>query len=230
MMMFELQRIFNEAEHRYDKDPMEFLSARRSSCIDYAWSIPTPEVIERLAAFSPIVEVAAGTGYWASLLAEAGASIEAFDLNPPGTRRYFDATEESPFEVWHSHAEGFFPVIECDATEVAASAGDRTLMISWPEYQEDWCEHALRAFVEAGGQRVIYIGEGSDGCCGTPEFFTLLGAQGCRGCFDEECGYVEDEWLRAHTCQVLPEFRQVEYLPIPQWFGMHDGVYVYERL
>lgn len=228
--MYELREIFERTIERF---PLHVVptETRRSICIDYAWSIPTPEVIEALAALSPITEIGAGTGYWARLLSDAGATIEATDLNPPGSNRR-DLAGTDLVEIWHSCSKGYYPVVEMDAVTAAAGAGDRTLMISWPEWGERWSADAVRAYAEAGGQRVIYIGERSDGCCGTPEFFALLGDEACRGCFDQESCFddPEDCFCRPHTCHVEPFFRRVEQYALPCWEMMHDSVVVYERV
>jgi hypothetical protein len=222
--MYELQRIARNV----GGEGMVSISVRRPYCLAWSWSIPTPEVIEALAAYSPIAEVAAGTGYWARLLSEAGADVDATDANPPGTDRYHVVGGEV-VEVWHSCERPHYPVREADAVTVAAEAADRTLMISWPEYGEQWGADAVRAYAEAGGQRVIYVGE-LDGSCGTPEFFALLG-EPCGGCLDNETctDPVDCCWCRPHACHIEPLFRRVERFEIPRWPGMHDAVFVYER-
>ena len=48
----------------------------------YAWAVPTEASIEAIAALGPIVEVGAGTGYWAWLLRQVGATVEAYDVAP----------------------------------------------------------------------------------------------------------------------------------------------------
>ena len=46
---------------------------------EFAWAIPDERAIRILKHFSPIVEVGAGKGYWASLLKKAGGDILAYD-------------------------------------------------------------------------------------------------------------------------------------------------------
>lgn len=48
-------------------------------CEKYAWAIPDDRVLRILESFSPIVEVGAGKGYWASLLRQRGVDILAYD-------------------------------------------------------------------------------------------------------------------------------------------------------
>eukprot|EP00602_Paraphysomonas_sp_CaronLab_P008966 CAMPEP_0185021082 /NCGR_PEP_ID=MMETSP1103-20130426/3744_1 /TAXON_ID=36769 /ORGANISM="Paraphysomonas bandaiensis, Strain Caron Lab Isolate" /LENGTH=282 /DNA_ID=CAMNT_0027552379 /DNA_START=23 /DNA_END=871 /DNA_ORIENTATION=+ len=49
----------------------------------YAWAIPTPEALNVMRKFSPIVEIGAGKGYWSYLLQRYGCSVLPYDINPP---------------------------------------------------------------------------------------------------------------------------------------------------
>ena len=42
--------------------------------------------MKALAGVGPLLEVGAGTGYWASLLRQAGVSVTAVDSHPPGAQ------------------------------------------------------------------------------------------------------------------------------------------------
>ena len=48
------------------------------------YAVPTPEAVALIAEWSPIVEIGAGDGAWARALREAGATVQAFDINPRG--------------------------------------------------------------------------------------------------------------------------------------------------
>ncbi len=45
----------------------------------YAWSIPNEKALSIIANFGPIVEIAAGKGYWGRMLQEYGVDIVCFD-------------------------------------------------------------------------------------------------------------------------------------------------------
>ena len=45
----------------------------------FAFGVPSEEICEAIAAHTPIVELGAGTGYWAAMLARRGADVPAFD-------------------------------------------------------------------------------------------------------------------------------------------------------
>ncbi len=120
----------------------------------YAFSIPVIEVLDRVAGYSPLVEVGAGTGYWAMCLSEVGAEIEAFDIRPPD--------ENSPYEWQDANywfGDTWFTVGEGDES-VAALYPERSLFLSWPMPESPMAYNALTCYREAGGHTVIYIGDG----------------------------------------------------------------------
>ncbi len=43
----------------------------------YSWALPNEELLTEIASRSPIIEIGAGNGYWASLLSKKGADIIA---------------------------------------------------------------------------------------------------------------------------------------------------------
>ena len=53
----------------------------------YSYVLPQPHLIALLAFYSPLIELGAGTAYWAYLLELAGADIIAYDQAPPGGDR-----------------------------------------------------------------------------------------------------------------------------------------------
>lgn len=140
-------------ESGYDPEFMRDTHVRR-----WAWAIPNDAAIYAIAQLSPIVEVGAGGGYWASLLRERGATIDCYDANP-------------------------YPLFNCQVTRshVAIAKGgpqralrhhpDRTLFLCWPSYADPWAEEAVELH---RGEHVAYIGEGPGGCTGTDYFHDLL--------------------------------------------------------
>ena len=52
----------------------------------YSWAIPSPEALDlivRHVGNREIVEIGAGTGYWAKMLSQLGVKVHAFDTCPP---------------------------------------------------------------------------------------------------------------------------------------------------
>ena len=55
------------------------IEARAGLVRRYGLAIPTDEAIAACVARSPLVEIGAGLGYWASLIAQQGGDIAAYD-------------------------------------------------------------------------------------------------------------------------------------------------------
>lgn len=134
--------------------------ARRELVKRYAWAIPTARVIRQLARFSPIVEVGAGTGYWAWMLKQAGAHVLPYDLPTP-----------EPCQV---SSQRWTELLVGTGQEVADRHSDCTLFICWPTYDDPWSGEALATY---RGSRVVYVGEGSGGCTGDKVFHEMLDTQ-----------------------------------------------------
>lgn len=66
-----------QKKHQQVSGPDNIMSEWRARDVlvrDYAWAIPNHEAIEACAALSPIVEVGAGSGYWAHIGQRMAAS------------------------------------------------------------------------------------------------------------------------------------------------------------
>jgi hypothetical protein len=130
-------------------------SRRREFTAKYSWAIPNDEAIAAIVACGPVVEIGAGSGYWAKLISDAGGDIIAFDES--GKHGYdFD-------EQW-------FPV-QFGSVEKAAEHSDRALMLCWPNYDSPFAMDCLQAYT---GDTVIYIGEGGWGCTADDDFHAEL--------------------------------------------------------
>ncbi|HEY6468597.1 MAG TPA: hypothetical protein VI434_02410 [Candidatus Dormibacteraeota bacterium] len=87
----------------------------------YSYVVPDAHSLEVLRTLEPIIEIGAGTGYWASRLIAEGVDIVAFDQAPPdGDRpnRY-----HAPSPTWTEVRHG-------DQT-VLRDYSDRTLFLCW---------------------------------------------------------------------------------------------------
>ena len=136
----------------------------------YAWAIPNDEAIHAIAEVAAgrgIVEVGAGTGYWAALLMQAGVDVIATDVAPPEP----DGGKEH--NVWHAEAETWVEVHRVDAVEAAANCGDRVLFLCWPPQINEMAADAVRAYT---GDTVVYVGEWTNGVTATPAFRELIDA------------------------------------------------------
>jgi hypothetical protein len=129
----------------------DWLTFTAAICRQFAWAVPTDEAIALIGKYSPggVVEVAAGSGYWAWLMRQAGIDVAAFDLDPPAfTWSGIDRRDHS--------AVSDYP--------------DKTLLLCWPPWATGVAAEALAAFK---GEHVVYIGEWM-GCNAEPNFFAWL--------------------------------------------------------
>ena len=117
----------------------------------YAYAVPTQQAIDRIHKFAgSIVEIGAGTGYWAMLLAQAGVEVHAYD----------NALRDSLF----------FPV-QIGSVRSVQYHPEAALMLCWPPYRKQMANNALRSYQ---GSQLIYIGEDDYGCCANDAFFNRL--------------------------------------------------------
>lgn len=116
----------------------------------YAWAIPDDTAICAIAGRGPVVEIGAGTGYWAWLLAQAGCDVVAYDEKPA-------------FNGWCDHEP--YHNVNIGGPDVAALYPDRTLLLCWPP-MTDMADRALAAYA---GSALVYVGE-PDGCTADEAF------------------------------------------------------------
>jgi hypothetical protein len=112
----------------------------------YAYVFPDDSTLAILAGLGRLVEVGAGTGYWAHRLRSIGADIVAFDQAPVDgerTNRY-----HSPTRPW-THVE------QGDQTVLSGYA-DRALLLCWPPLFSSLGD----CLTYYGGDTVAYIGDG----------------------------------------------------------------------
>ena len=137
-------------------------SARRKFVGKYAWAIPNEEALSVIAKFAPIVEIGAGSGYWAYLLRERGVDIIAYDVHPLDSH----AKENR----WHTDHKPWTSVLQGAERSVKKHA-DRSLFLCWPPYSSDMASKALAAYKD---NTVIYVGEGGGGCTADDAFHAEL--------------------------------------------------------
>ncbi len=146
-------------EHRHD-----FVS-------QYSFTIPYYDILAKVASYSPIVEIGAGSGYWARCLNEMGADVIAYDSFPPGEH---GSWEWDSWKSWFD--ESWFDVIEHDES-AAALHPDRTLFLAWPMPMNLMAYNALCHYKNAGGKTLIFIGDPHPGSSGDENFYRMLAGQ-----------------------------------------------------
>ncbi|MFZ0217100.1 MAG: hypothetical protein WAM30_14310 [Candidatus Dormiibacterota bacterium] len=66
----------------------------------YSYVLPEPDLVDVVARYAPLVEMGAGTGYWAYRLRLIGADVLAYDQVPPrrGTRESLPSRWGAPVD------------------------------------------------------------------------------------------------------------------------------------
>lgn len=146
----------------FDIEEARAIEHRRVLTCKYAWAIPNHEVIEAIAHCSPLIEIGAGKGYWASLLTEAGADVVCFDTLPPGT--------ETGQNIYIDQEPAFHDVTVGGPEQVALHPG-RTLFLCWPPYSAPMAAECLDDYQ---GERLCFVGEGPGGCTGDDRFWDQM--------------------------------------------------------
>ncbi|MFI8370085.1 hypothetical protein [Streptomyces sp. NPDC085466] len=127
----------------------------------FSWTIAAPSTLRwivRCASGAGLLEVGAGTGYWAARLRQAGADIVATDAH---------GVEHNGFAGGFQHAQ----TVVCSAVDAVRRYPGRTLMILWPPKDDPMAAQALRAYQ---GDSFLYVGEGPGGMCADTAFFAEL--------------------------------------------------------
>lgn len=126
----------------------------------YSYAIPTRAALEIVAAHAPILEIGAGTGYWAWLLRRMGVDVIAHDEEPPdGTYR----------NRWFEGALAWTEVLE-GGPEKITEHPRRNLFLCWPPPGHPMAMRCLELFV---GDFVLFAGDWRGGCASAAFFDEL---------------------------------------------------------
>lgn len=188
--------------------------ARAELLARYGFAVPDDRAIQLIAAHAPrgVVEIGAGTGYWARQLHDAGVNVVAYDIAPPPSKQ----------NQWFAGQEPCFPVRRGDH-HVAAQHTERTLLLVWPTRNEDWAADAAQVHLDAGGERLVYVGEPPGGRTGDLRLHAVLDLVGrCVAC-------AYGVTTVPCTCGVQQRWRLLDQLPLPRWDDGEDRLYVFCR-
>ncbi len=144
------------------------LNMRNDFVTEYSFTIPYYEVLKIIADYTPIVEIGAGSGYWARCLSEAGADVTAYDSAPPG--------EQTPWEWYKGNPwfdDAWYSIIEGDES-AAALHPECALFMAWPMPMSPMAYNALSFYKKNGGHTLIYIGDPNPASSGDEHFYELL--------------------------------------------------------
>jgi len=153
-----LEKFRRLGKARGNEGIIKFISARHDMCREYSFAIPTPNAIKAIASLGPLVEMGAGTGYWAMLLRAAGAEVLAYDKKPGEGNKY-------------RFTKSYTKIEEGTEKVLAQTDSKFTLFLCWPNYGSNFAFNCLQEFQ---GRQLAYIGEDLGGCTGNDKFFTQL--------------------------------------------------------
>ena len=134
---------------------VDVLKRREALVEEYAWGIPIREAVETIVEYDPIVEIGAGTGYWAWCIDQLDGVVAATDIEPPGSTYRHVGTYDGRRRV----------------SAMGPGELDAALLMVWPPYADPMAADALNAY---HGETVIYVGEGRGGCTADDRFHRLL--------------------------------------------------------
>ncbi len=196
-----------------DRDAIEErFEWRTCLCTYLAWAVPNDKAIQALKNLGkPILEIGAGTGYWAWLLKEAGVDIVAYDAKDSHGGQYFRFRHEC---VRDGGAE------QASSEEHAG----RALMLCWPDIVGDsalddsdrgtFGFDTLKAHV---GDTVIYIGEMGPG--------VVKAAKGWGDPFPPGGSSAS----AAFQTELLAKFELVQRVELPNWPPYNSHMTIWKR-
>jgi hypothetical protein len=179
------QSVLNEMENLRSlstKDKImdgEAVALRIAYTQRYSWVILSWNLIYKVAftlkdAEGPIIEVFAGTGWFAYFLNAVFATERFANLNKTVVASDLSSKADSKkFGRFGVYA----PVepIVMDAIQHVVQVAPKTIIMFWPDYNDDIALKTIRAFIMMGGNKLLYCGESKGGCCATDQFFDLIG-------------------------------------------------------
>jgi len=185
------------------------LQIRQHLSRKYAFGVPGNSALDCLARYQPLVEIGAGTGYWARCLRERGVDIVAYDVMGDAWRSWFRPS--ILLETRHGgaraivarpHPEQAEPVLWTEVLqggpEVLQRHAERTLLLCWPDPWSGFDEASLLAYP---GEYVAVVGEPGEGGPGSAGF----------------------------RAQLQRSWRRIEAVPVPRWHSSRDRLCVYAR-
>ena len=126
----------------------QWFGKRKELVEKYSWGIPNEEALVYLSEFDNIVEVGAGSGYWANCIEEEGGSVRATDIEPP--------------------KETFTNVKQAAVHDLDLS--DKVVLSVWPPVGSSMAFYAL----QQDPAHFIYVGEPRGGCTAADSFFDTV--------------------------------------------------------
>jgi hypothetical protein len=134
------QMLIDAGDAERDEDSLTTLAQR------YSYVFPDDRSLAALARLGPLIEMGAGTGYWAYRLRALGTDVVAFDQAPPDGARP---------NRYHATTPTWTEVVAGDHT-ILTRYSDRALLLCWPPLFSSLGE----SLTYYSGNTVAVIGDG----------------------------------------------------------------------
>jgi len=168
---------------------------------EFSFAVPTREALDRICQFSPLLEIGAGSGAWAKLLAMRGADIIATD---PGGEMFVGFHQGDQPRRWHWETF-YYPVQPLQGKTAVRRWLNRNVFCSWPSLQRRWLRQAARGMLR--GRVLLVVREDATADQRTWNYveyhFKPLG--------EERDGWVDNS------------------IELPTWHFMHDHLEVWQK-
>jgi hypothetical protein len=215
----------------------------------FSYAVPSEAALRVIKRYSPhgIVEIGAGTGYWARLLSNAGVDIQAFDTAPPlrGSPCEPNCFHTSTLEIAEGaqtfkhagHSGVFFEILEGNANRLTPAtvqganrsnpeppwSQQRTLLLCWPPRGP----MAYECVQRYRGECLVVVGDRDGKCATALSVGEALGGQGEYAVVSKwECNQTGDERFYQYLHR---EFECVEELELPHFPFAADWLCVWNR-
>lgn len=146
--MNEYLRKFNELQEEHTFRGQQWFGKRKQLVEEYSWAVPSEEAVTYLSEFENIIEIGAGSGYWAHCIDAAGGNVFPTDISPPE-------------DTWTDVAQAKVNTLDLE---------DEVVLTVWPPYGDNMSTQA----VVKRPAHLLYVGEPYGGCTGSVEMFEIL--------------------------------------------------------
>lgn len=184
----------------HPRDFQALFAERNRFVREFGFAVPTRAALDWLCRFSPLLEVGAGTGAWARLLAQRGADIVATDpkiggFMHGGATWYWDKT--------------YHPVLPLAGKTAVRRWPERNVFCSWPTLGETWLRQAARAM--RPGRTLFVVREEATADERTWE-------------------YIEHHFEPIALAAPEPEAEWIDNtLELPNWYFVHDRLEAWRK-
>jgi hypothetical protein len=151
--MNEYLEAFNELQDKDTFRGQQWFGERGDLVDEYSWAVPNEDALIYLAEFDELVEVGAGSGYWANCINKAGGKVMPYDIDPPKTK-------DRGGDTW-THVE------RCAVEDMRDDCFESPVLMVWPALKEG----VATTVAEREPPHILYVGEPRGGCTGEDEFF-----------------------------------------------------------